>query len=109
MVQVLSNLIKNSIEAMPDGGILKIKIEQENNTVIFTISDTGTGISKENMDKIFTPFFTTKSPGKGTGLGLPTCYGIVKMHKGDINITSNCDPQCGQTGTSFKIKIPTRL
>ncbi len=109
MVQVISNLVKNAIEAMADGGVLKIRIEQDNGSVIFTISDSGSGISKENMDKIFTPFFTTKAPGKGTGLGLPTCYGIVKMHKGDINITSNCDPQSGQTGTIFKIKIPTRL
>ena len=60
----------------------------------------------ENMEKIFTPFFTTKELGKGTGLGLPLIYGIVKMHKGKIDIQSNADPKEGPTGTTFIIKIP---
>jgi len=58
------------------------------------------------MDKIFTPFFTTKEFGKGTGLGLPLIYGIVKMHNGKISVKSNDDPQKGQTGTSFTISMP---
>ncbi|HSN50632.1 MAG TPA: HAMP domain-containing sensor histidine kinase, partial [Bacteroidales bacterium] len=69
-------------------------------------SDTGTGISQENMDKIFTPFFTTKEMGKGTGLGLPLIYGIVKMHKGKITVDSNADPKKRPTGTTFTITIP---
>lgn len=109
MVQVITNLIKNSFEAMPNGGIVHVRMEHDNENFIATISDTGTGISKENMDKIFTPFFTTKAPGKGTGLGLPTCYGIVKMHKGDISLTSNCDNEKGSTGTTFRIKIPAKI
>jgi signal transduction histidine kinase len=70
------------------------------------ISDTGTGILKENMDKLFTPFFTTKEMGKGTGLGLALIYGIVKMHKGKIHVDSNADPAEGPTGTTFRITIP---
>ena len=56
--------------------------------------------------KIFEPFFTTKSIGKGTGLGLATAYGIVKMHKGQISAESNDNPADGPTGTSFKISLP---
>ena len=58
------------------------------------------------MDKIFTPFFTTKEIGKGTGLGLPLVYGIIKMHKGKIHVKSNTDKQKGETGTAFIITIP---
>ncbi len=106
MVQSISNLLKNGVEAMPDGGILKIGMEPENDNVTFSISDTGTGISAENIDQIFTPFFTTKSLGKGTGLGLASTYGIVKMHGGDISVSTNSNPLSGPTGTTFKITIP---
>lgn len=106
MMQVITNLEKNAIEAMPDGGTLKLGIEGDADEVVFIISDTGTGISKENMDKIFTPFFTTKEMGKGTGLGLALIYGIVKMHKGKIHVDSNADPGEGATGTTFRITIP---
>ncbi|MCF8372359.1 MAG: 4Fe-4S binding protein [Bacteroidales bacterium] len=106
MMQVLTNLEKNAIEAMPNGGTLKLTMEDENGSVRILISDTGSGISQENMDKIFTPFFTTKGLGKGTGLGLPLVYGIVKMHNGQIEVESNADPMKGQTGTTFKISLP---
>lgn len=105
-MQVLTNIEKNAIEAMPDGGTLKIEINEAGDEIEFSIGDTGVGISKENLDKIFTPFFTTKPIGKGTGLGLPLIYGIVKMHNGQINIETNDDPSKGPTGTCFKIKIP---
>jgi len=105
-MQVLTNIEKNAIEAMPDGGKLTIALAESNGDVEFSIADTGTGISKENLDKIFTPFFTTKPIGKGTGLGLPLIYGIVKMHNGQIYHDSNDDASKGPTGTCFKIKIP---
>jgi signal transduction histidine kinase len=60
------------------------------------------------MEKIFTPFFTTKEMGKGTGMGLPLVYGIIKMHQGKINVESNTDPRKGATGTTFKIVLPRR-
>ncbi|MDL2296616.1 4Fe-4S binding protein [Bacteroidales bacterium OttesenSCG-928-B11] len=108
-MQVLTNIEKNAIEAIPEtGGTLSITINGDEKEVEFLISDTGAGISEENMDKIFTPFFTTKPVGQGTGLGLPLIYGIVKMHKGQIQVTSNNNPEKGPTGTTFKIKIPRR-
>lgn len=106
MMQVLTNLEKNAIEAMPDGGILSLEISDTESNVKIKISDTGIGIPPENMDKLFTPFFTTKSLGKGTGLGLPLVYGIVKMHNGQINVVSNTDKKIAQTGTSFIIDLP---
>ena len=106
IMQVLTNVEKNAIEAMPNGGKLSINILGNENNVKIKISDTGTGISEENIDKIFTPFFTTKEAGKGTGLGLPISYGIVKMHKGKIEVISNNNPEKEETGTTFKIVIP---
>jgi two-component system NtrC family sensor kinase len=108
MMQVLTNLEKNAVEAMPGGGTLTIGVEGDEESVHFLFSDTGHGISPENMDKVFTPFFTTKESGRGTGLGLPLIYGIVKMHKGKIKLSSNNDPAKGPTGTTFKISIPRR-
>ncbi|HNS16865.1 MAG TPA: [Fe-Fe] hydrogenase large subunit C-terminal domain-containing protein [Bacteroidales bacterium] len=106
MMQVLTNLEKNAVEAMPDGGNLKIILSGDDESIEIKVADTGTGISRENMEKIFTPFFTTKQIGRGTGLGLPLIYGIVKMHRGQINVTSNADPAEGPTGTAFTMKLP---
>jgi two-component system NtrC family sensor kinase len=69
MMQVLTNLEKNAIEAMPNGGTLSVSLSNEKNNVTIKVKDTGVGIAPENMDKLFTPFFTTKKLGKGTGLG----------------------------------------
>jgi len=106
MMQAITNLEKNAVEAMPAGGILTVRVKEDNQNVIIEVSDTGVGISQENLEKIFTPFFTTKGVSKGTGLGLPLVYGIVKMHKGKINVSSNDNPKLGQTQTTFKISIP---
>lgn len=106
MIQVLTNLVKNSIEAMPNGGTLKLTLKENINHITFLVGDTGTGIREEDQEKIFEPFFTTKGVGKGTGLGLATAYGIVKMHKGQITLTSNTDLEKGPTGTTFTITIP---
>lgn len=108
MMQVLTNLIKNAFDAMPSGGTVNIKMEDTLSDMILTISDTGSGIREEDRAKIFEPFFTTKSIGQGTGLGLATAYGIVKMHKGQIIADSNNNPAIGPTGTSFKIVLPRR-
>ncbi len=106
MTQVLTNLIKNAVEAMPASGALTLKIESDGEYIVINVKDSGTGIAPENMDKVFTPFFTTKEIGKGTGLGLATTYGIIKMHKGKIEVESNDDPSKGPTGTCFKILLP---
>ena len=108
MMQVLTNLIKNAIDAMPEGGAINILLEDTLSDVCISVGDTGTGIREENRSKVFEPFFTTKGLGHGTGLGLATAYGIVKMHKGQITVESNTDPAKEPTGTRFKIVLPRR-
>ncbi len=105
MIQVISNLVKNAVEAMEEGEI-RVLAEDTEDQVTITVSDTGKGINEEELDKIFEPFYTTKGIGMGTGLGLATAYGIVKMHKGQIEVQSNADPMKGDTGTSFIIQVP---
>jgi signal transduction histidine kinase len=106
MTQIFTNLVKNAIDAMPEGGELTVELEDDDNYSIFKLSDTGKGIKQEDKDKIFEPFYTTKGIGEGTGLGLATAYGIVKMHKGKITVDSNAEPEKGPTGTTFIIKLP---
>jgi signal transduction histidine kinase len=108
MTQVFTNLLKNAVESMPGKGEILFSISDSSDQLTIGITDNGTGIHPENMDKLFTPFFTTKEIGKGTGLGLPIIYGIVKMHKGDISVKSNHDPTAGPTGTTFTITIPRK-
>lgn len=107
MAQVFINLIRNAVEAMPaSGGFISVLIDGTQQEVTIKIKDNGTGISEEHMSKVFTPFFTTKQVGKGTGLGLPIIYGIVKMHKGNIAVKSNANELNGPTGTEFTITLP---
>lgn len=108
MTQVVTNLVKNAIDAMPGGGTINISLEDTIGDVSIAVSDTGTGIRIEDRAKIFEPFYTTKGIGQGTGLGLATAYGIVKMHKGNITVESNDDPSMGPTGTQFRIVLPRR-
>jgi signal transduction histidine kinase len=93
---------------MPRGGSINVTLEDTLQDVLISVRDTGTGIKEEDRAKIFEPFFTTKGIGHGTGLGLATAYGIVKMHKGQINVESNTDKSKGPTGTGFKIILPRR-
>jgi two-component system NtrC family sensor kinase len=106
--QVFINLMNNAAEAMEakGGGTLTITTRQApyDQGVEVAVTDTGTGISQENMDKLFTPFFTTKPVGKGTGLGLAIVYGIVKMHLGQIQAQS----ELGK-GTTFTVTLPPTL
>jgi iron only hydrogenase large subunit-like protein/nitrogen-specific signal transduction histidine kinase len=108
MMQVLTNLIKNAIDALPGGGRIDMILQDNLGDVMITVKDNGTGIKEEDRAKIFEPFFTTKGIGHGTGLGLATAYGIVKMHKGQISAESNNDSSKGSTGTSFRIVLPRR-
>ncbi len=106
MLQVLTNLMSNAIEATSEGGKVTLTCQVTDRQVIFKVADTGCGIKAEHRDRIFTPFFTTKPIGRGTGLGLPVSYGIVKMHRGDIRFESNADPEQGPTGTTFFVTVP---
>jgi signal transduction histidine kinase len=109
MVQVITNLLKNGVEAMPGGGKLTVHLSDLNDWVIIRIRDEGSGIAPSDLEKIFEPFYTTKGIGKGTGLGLATTYGIVKMHRGQIDVKSNRDPAKGPRGTEFTIKLPRKI
>ena len=106
VIQVLTNLMNNAYDAMPDGGTLTLRTLSAGERIAVEVADTGTGITPENQKKIFEPFFTTKQLGKGTGLGLAVSYGIVKMHRGDIRVESNCAPDQGKTGTRFTVTLP---
>jgi two-component system sporulation sensor kinase A len=99
IIQVFINIIKNSIEAMPDGGTIHLRVWKENQTIHVTISDTGVGISKERLQKIGEPFFTLKE--KGMGLGLTTSTKIVQEHKGTLEIES----EVGK-GTTVHLSFP---
>ena len=105
--QCFHNLIQNAIEAMPDGGKLLIGFEEKQLTpqersIMVQISDTGCGIAKEDQDKIFNPFFTSRE--KGTGLGLSLVKKIVSLHNGKIEVESELNK-----GTTFKIHLPLKL
>ncbi len=98
--EVLVNLIKNALEAMPHGGGLTLGTYARNSEVVLRIADTGHGIPPEQFQRIFEPFFTTKGT-RSSGLGLSSCYGIVKKHHGEIQVESHP----GQ-GTEFVIIFP---
>ena len=102
MTQVLINVISNAQNAMPDGGELLIRTSSENNFELIELKDNGIGIEKENLLRVFDPFFTTREPGQGVGLGLSISYSIMKRHKGSIEAKSDGKNK----GASFIIKIP---
>jgi PAS domain S-box-containing protein len=114
--QVLINLAINARDSMPDGGQMKIKtwsanldeetaqkvgLEASGDYAVVSVTDTGKGMDQKTLDRIFDPFFTTKEVGKGTGLGLPIVYGIIKQHKGSIQVES----KPGE-GTDFRMYLP---
>jgi signal transduction histidine kinase len=101
--QCILNLIFNAADAMPDGGYITIEstCSPDRRLVQIKVADTGRGIAKENLTKIFDPFFSTKQEGKGLGLGLSVVYGIIDRHKGTIVAES----EVGK-GTVFTIQLP---
>lgn len=102
MQQVFCNLFLNAIEAMKGGGKLIVSTAQINNTIQITISDTGKGIAKKDLEHIFNPFYTTKETG--TGLGMSIIYGIIKEHRGEINVISR-----ERKGTNAIIMLPIEI
>ena len=98
--QVFLNLFLNARDAMPSGGWLTISTRIDGREVVAEVADTGTGISREHLARIYDPFFTTKAIGQGTGLGLSITYGIVREHEATIQ----CDSTPG-TGTRFEIRF----
>lgn len=101
--EVIVNLIKNSLEAMPLGGTLDISARAVDDRIYLDMSDTGIGIPDENLQKVFEPFFTTKGL-KSSGLGLSSSYGIIKRHQGEIRVKSVIGK-----GTTFTVVLPRAL
>lgn len=101
--QVFLNLLLNARDAMPEGGELSIKTFLQDDFINVEIADSGVGINENDIKKIFDPFFTTKPAGKGTGLGLAVCYGIVTAHNGKIEPYAN-----EKGGVSFLISLPAQ-
>ncbi len=99
--QLLVNLVVNALQSMRGTGKITVQTRFSEHNVYLIVEDTGSGMSKEVLDKIFIPFFTTKDVGHGTGLGLPVVYGIITAHGGSINVESK--PGCG---TRFEIQLP---
>ena len=99
--QVFLNLFLNARDAMSTGGWLGVQTRTDEQTAVVEISDTGAGIAPETLSRIYDPFFTTKAPGQGTGLGLSVTYGVVQEHHGAIE----CDSEPGQ-GTKFTLTLP---
>jgi len=101
MRRALLNLMVNAFQAMPEGGNLTVSLIKNDPTVLISISDTGEGIDKKNIEKIFSPFFTTKQ--KGNGLGLSEAHKIIQAHYGTLEVRSNKGK-----GTTFTIILPLR-
>jgi signal transduction histidine kinase len=98
--QVWTNIMDNALDAMKKGGELTVKTFADRENVTFTVTDTGTGISPENLERIFDPFFTTKDVGEGTGVGLDVVQKVVQMHRGTIKVDSH------PGHTEFRISFP---
>jgi two-component system NtrC family sensor kinase len=99
--QAVIALATNAFDAMGDSGSLSITARNDGVKVVVEVSDTGVGIAPENLPKIFEPFYTTKEVGRGTGLGLAVCYGILTEHGGTLDVQSTMG-----TGTTFTITLP---
>ena len=101
--QVFLNLIANAAQAMGDEGKLTISTGQQDEWVWIAVADTGVGIDEENLERIFQPFYTSKPPGQGTGLGLSLSYNIVRKHQGRIEVSS----RRGE-GSTFTVFLPAK-
>jgi signal transduction histidine kinase len=102
--QVFMNLLSNAFHAVKDKGDVWIRTRCDNGTVEVEIEDNGVGIPKENLNRIFEPFYTTKPVGQGTGLGLSISYGIIQQHHGKIQVISS-----PQRGSVFTVRLPVVL
>jgi two-component system NtrC family sensor kinase len=103
LIQVFLNLFVNAAQAINGEGTLRIRTRCDGTDVLIEVADSGHGIHPEHLRRIFRPFFTTKPAGKGLGLGLSICKGIIERHGGDICASSS--PSKGE-GTMFRIKLP---
>jgi signal transduction histidine kinase len=111
--QAIANLVLNAWDAMPDGGILTVRTENlvavcpgqadiaAGRFVCLSVSDTGVGIEESARPHLFEPFYTTRRPARGMGLGLPVVYGVVRAHDGWVEVDSTPG-----RGSTFRINLP---
>jgi signal transduction histidine kinase len=104
MLQVMSNLLANSIDAISGAGTIRLRLKAREKHAHILVADNGHGIPSEHIQSIFEPYFTTKGPG-GTGLGLALTMKMVKGHRGRIRVRSCV--RSGRSGTTFRISVPT--
>lgn len=105
LIQVMVNLLSNARDASQDADTVVIECHRQPDQVDIWVTDQGAGIETKHLDQIIEPFFTTKEPGKGTGLGLAMVYSIIEEHKGSIRVESPIDALT-QTGTRFIVTLP---
>jgi signal transduction histidine kinase len=102
MRQILLNLVTNAVQAMPRGGELLLRTgKTADDRIRLEVRDTGVGIPPEHLQDIFNPFYTTKEPGQGTGLGLSVVHSVLRRYQGDIRVESEVG-----VGTTFTIDLP---
>ncbi|WP_444891921.1 ATP-binding protein [Microbulbifer sp. TRSA001] len=105
LIQVFINLLSNARDASPDGGQIVIEGYRKSGSACVSVTDSGPGISAQHRERILEPFFTTKEPGEGTGLGLAMVYSIVEEHGGQLELVSPANPETG-TGARFIVQLP---
>lgn len=101
LTQAFLNIIYNAMDAMPEGGDLRISLRAEGDFIVIQFTDTGTGIAPDQMGQVFEPFFTTKGPGRGTGLGLAVTKHLITQHNGRIALESRPGVE-----THVRIELP---
>ncbi|MFZ1294622.1 MAG: ATP-binding protein, partial [Pseudomonadales bacterium] len=107
LLQVLLNLLSNARDAVESGGEIAVENHRELNRTVITVTDNGCGIPRAHLDQVLEPFFTTKAPGEGTGLGLALVYSIVRDMDGSMEIESPLEISTGR-GVRVSISLPSR-
>jgi len=98
------NILDNACYAIKETGKIYISVKKMENDVIIEFKDTGSGMNKEQLKKVFEPFYTTKAVGEGTGMGMSISYKVIQNHQGTITIDSELNK-----GTTFKIRLPIKM
>ena len=106
ILQVVSNLLANALDALPEGGTISLRLRKREDRVQLLVADSGHGMRAEHVARLFEPFFTTKQD-RGTGLGLALSRKIIERHRGHIHVRSSVLPH--RSGTTFKVTIPAQM
>jgi signal transduction histidine kinase len=105
--QALLNLLLNSMQAMPSGGLLRIVVRRDHHLAVVEIADNGEGIPAQLLPRVFDLYFTTKP--KGSGIGLAMTYRILQLHGGAMEVRSEADPASPERGTTVTLRLPISI